>query len=50
VTHQPTPNPHPVLDHPTGAVIICFQIPRLKDAIGFKNAQKFHFQNQSSSR
>jgi hypothetical protein len=30
VTHQPTPNPHPVLDHPTGAVVICFRHPRLK--------------------
>jgi hypothetical protein len=30
VTHQPMPNPHPVLDHPTGAVVICFRLPRLK--------------------
>jgi hypothetical protein len=30
VTHQPTPNPHPVSDLPAGAVFVFFRLARLK--------------------
>jgi hypothetical protein len=37
------PNPKPVLDHPTGAVVICFRLPRLKQCHWFKKCFKIPF-------
>jgi hypothetical protein len=43
VTHQSTPNPHPVLDRPTGAGVICFRLARLKRCHWFKKGLKIQF-------
>jgi hypothetical protein len=48
MTHQSTPNPHPVLDLPAGAVIVCFRLARLKRCRRLKNRQKPVFRNKAT--